>query len=184
MQFKSHIWGLIESVTPALYHAAPSVVGKLDRVQTSFVDKLGLTQREAFLWFGLQPLGLRRDIAMMGVLYKCAHGIAHPDLQVLFPTELPSRDAHTSTRIFQRKHDKQLLLRHHGGQRMEFHRSIFGLVKIWNALSSDIVESRNVSAFQRALTDMARKACDEDADGWPRMFSPPNVSHVLLRFLR
>ncbi len=130
MQFKSHIWGLIESVTPALYHAAPSVVGKLDRVQTSFVDKLGLTQREAFLWFGLQPLGLRRDIAMMGVLYKCAHGIAHPDLQVLFPAELPSRDAHTSTRIFQRKHDKQFLIRHHGGQRMEFHRSMFGLVKI------------------------------------------------------
>ena len=183
-QFKAHIWGLIESVTAALYHAAPSVIGKLDGIQSSFVSKLGLSDREAFLWYGLHPLNLRRDVAMLGVLYKCAHGLTHPDLQELFPPDGESRGVHTSTRLFQRRHSRQLLLRHHGTQRMEFHRSIFGLVKIWNALSSDIVESSNVSTFQRALTDMARRACDEDVDGWPRMFSPPNVSHVLLRFLR
>ena len=47
-QFKAHIWGLIESVTPALYHAAPSVTTKIDRVQSSFVANIGLTEREAF----------------------------------------------------------------------------------------------------------------------------------------
>ncbi len=67
---------------------------------------------------------------------------------------------------------------------MDFHRSIFGLVKIWNILPSEIVEAKTVSDFQSALTDIARKACNADVDGWSRICSPPNVSHVLLRFMR
>ena len=72
MQCKSHIWGVVEAVTPALYHAAPSVIRKLDRIQESFIEKVGLTEQQAFLWFGLHPLRVRRDIGMLGVLYKCA----------------------------------------------------------------------------------------------------------------
>ena len=182
-QFKAHIWGVIESVTAAVYHAAPSTIAKLDRVQSSFVEKIGLTERQAFLWYGMHPLVLRRDVAMLGVLYKCGHQIAHPDLLELFPRVSSARIAQTSTRRFQSQHSRQLLLRHHGDQRMEFHRSIFGLVKIWNVLPSAIVESEDIPAFQRALTDIARKACESDCPGWSRVFSPPTISPVLLRML-
>ena len=181
MQYKAHIWGIVESATPALYHAAPSVLSKLDGVQTSFVRNLGLTEREAFLWYGLHPMCFRRDVAMLGVLYKCAHGNAHPDLLELFPRVSSSESARRPTRSVMRMHSRQLLLRHHGTQRMEFHRSLFGLVKIWNALSVEIVESDSVCAFQRALTDLGREVCEAEANGWQRIFSPPIVSHVLLK---
>ena len=183
-QFKTHIWGLVESVTPALYHAAPTVLAKIDRIQSSFVAKLGLTDRDAFLRHGLHPLCLRRDVAMLGVLYKCAHGKAHPDLSELFPRVGVTRDVQIATRLFQRLHSRQLLLRHHGVQRVEFHRSIFGLVKIWNILPEDVVESKSVSDFQSALTEIARKACEADFDKWSCVFSPPVVSQSLLRVLR
>ena len=142
-----------------------------------------MSVREAMLWFGMHPLELRRDIAMLGVLYKCAHGIAHPDLQILFPRDVSCR-AMPGTRLLEHRHAKQLLYRHHGEQRAEFHRSIFGLVKIWNILSSEIVERKCVSRFQNALTDLARKVCEDGVDGWSRILAPPNISPVLLRYLR
>ena len=55
------------------------------------------------------------------------------------------------------------------------------MVKIWNALSVEIVESDSVCAFQRVLTDLGREVCEAEANGWQRIFSPPIVSHVLLK---
>ena len=183
MQFKSHIWGTVEAVTPALYHAAPSTLRKLDRVQESFVERIGLTERDAMLWFGLHPLRTRRDIAMLGVLYKCAHGIAHPDLLELFPRNADVLRGVADTRRHSRRHSWQLLLRHHGIQRSEFHRSLFGLVKVWNVLPRSFVAKKTVSSFQACVTDLVKAAASDEAEGWQAMLSPPVVSRVLLKYV-
>ena len=36
MQFKAHVWGIIESAVPAIYNAAPSLLARIDGIQTSF----------------------------------------------------------------------------------------------------------------------------------------------------
>ena len=54
-------------------------------MQNSFLNHLGLGDRDAFLRFNLAPLQLRRDVGMLGALWKVSRGIAHPDLCALFP---------------------------------------------------------------------------------------------------
>ena len=142
--------------------------------------KLGVPSERAFLDYRVHPLGFRRDVAMLGVLYKCAHRSAHPSLQVLFPLA-PVSSQGRLTRRASHEHALQLLLRHHGSQRMEFHRSLFGLVKICNALPTWVAMRPSINSFQKALVKMARIAC-ENGEGWDTMLSPPLVSPVLLRF--
>ena len=82
--YKSHILSFIEGATPALYHAAPNVLKIIDEIQHNFLQQIELSQLDALLDFNLAPLELRRDIAMLGVLYKVCHWIAPPPLQILF----------------------------------------------------------------------------------------------------
>ena len=55
-QFKTHVWGTIEGFVPAIYHAAPSTLAKLDGIQISFLSSLGMDERAGFLHFGVAPL--------------------------------------------------------------------------------------------------------------------------------
>ena len=65
-QYKCHILPILDSVTPAVYHASVTCVGVLQDVQHSFLRTMGLTDDVAFTHFALAPLHLRRDIAMLG----------------------------------------------------------------------------------------------------------------------
>ena len=47
-QYKTHVWSLIEYLTPAIYHASNTQLQQLEQVQTSFAHELGLTVKEAF----------------------------------------------------------------------------------------------------------------------------------------
>ena len=67
LQYKTHIWGSIEHATPALYHACSSTLSRLDSVQTSFVQHLGLSEEETFIDNNFIPPAVRRDIAMLGL---------------------------------------------------------------------------------------------------------------------
>ena len=42
-QFKSHIWGLIEFNIGGYFHAASSLLEKIDHAQNRFFNELGLT---------------------------------------------------------------------------------------------------------------------------------------------
>lgn len=77
MQFKAHVWGIVESSVPTIYHAAPSSLAKINGIQTFFLQHLDADEKQGFL-FGLALLVLRRDVGMLSVLYKCAHGTALP----------------------------------------------------------------------------------------------------------
>ena len=54
-QYKTHIWGLVEYHSAAVLHATATVVGRLDRLQTSFLEELQVTQGVAFVEFNLGP---------------------------------------------------------------------------------------------------------------------------------
>ena len=77
----------------------------------------------------------------------------------------------------------QLMLRHHGEQRQEFHRSLFGVVNIWNILPESVVTEPSVSNFQSAVMKIVRRAVEDDAEKWQTMLSPPLVSPILVRYL-
>ena len=94
-QFKTHVLAHVELNIGAFYHAVDSVLGEIDQIQISYLRKLDLSCRDAFLNFNLAPLCTRRDIAMLGLIYRCVHGLAHPDLQALFPRSHMNHDVAT-----------------------------------------------------------------------------------------
>ncbi len=81
--YKAQVLSYIESATPGLYHAAPSVLDKVDRVQRRLLRELNLDEVEGLLDFRLAPLPSRRDMSMLGTLHKMTLGIAPPQLAAL-----------------------------------------------------------------------------------------------------
>ncbi len=178
--YKSHVRSQIEWCNAAVFHAARSLLCRLDSVQTSFVEHLGLSERVAFIEFQLAPLELRRDIGMLGALWKIAHGKAHKFLQEMFPMcsfgpVLPN------TRGIARRHQLRFVDRCVGDQLEQFSRSLFGLVRVWNDLPTHIVEIDSVKSFQSVLTQCARRACLDDADGWASMCGTDSFPRHLVR---
>ena len=72
---------ILESVTPAAYHASTTCVRPLQEVQHLLLKTMGVADELVFTHYVLAPLHLCRDVAMLGVLHKCAHrrvrGSAH-----------------------------------------------------------------------------------------------------------
>ena len=62
--YKSLVLSYIESYTPAIYHAAESVLTRIDRIQDRLLERLGLDARGAMNFFSLAPWTSRRDIVL------------------------------------------------------------------------------------------------------------------------
>ena len=175
LQYKTHLLCVLEACTPAVYHAATSVLEPLDNLQGSFLRQLGLTPEEAFLLHNLAPLTLRRDVAMLGLLHKCNLGVAHDQLRALFPpAPLQPRPVH-HTRSAGKRHSRQLLERCTGNFLETTRRSAFGLVRVYNLLPQEVVDCASVRTFQTALTSLAREACKTGRDNWETLLSPRKV---------
>ena len=58
MQYKTHIWSILEYQNGTIMHAAPSALAKLHDMQKSFVHKLLLTEVLAFVDFNFAPAAL------------------------------------------------------------------------------------------------------------------------------
>ena len=175
LQYKTHVLCLLETLTPAVYHATNTALAPLDKVQETLCRELELSKEDAFLLHNLAPLALRRDVAMLGLLHKCNLGNAHPRLQELFPRAPPKEAAYYSTRHSERRHSKQLLERCTGRFLELTRRSAFGLVRVYNFLPEDTVNAETVTGFQSALTELARAACGKGHDDWEKLFSPRRV---------
>ena len=67
LQFKTHIWGLIEVNIGGYFHAAASLLDKFDGAQNHFLRELGLSPAQAFLEFNFAPPSLRRHIGVLGL---------------------------------------------------------------------------------------------------------------------
>ena len=149
----------IESRTPALHHAAPSVLECIDRVQRRFLRKVGIYEVEAFQRFKLAPLSIRRDISMFGLMYRIAHGLAPKCLCDLLPKKLEAR----LPSLRGERHDLQfqdfMML---GGHTNILRRSCFGLVTVWNMLPMKVVRAKSVKICQRDIQSAVLSFCLEN----------------------
>ena len=134
--YKAQILSFIESSTAAIYHAAPSTLAWIDRVQHRFLRETGLTELDALRDFRLAPLICRRDIAMLGVLHKINLGLAPPQLAALFPRKELVEEAplRCKLRFWRKLHDKQLATPVDVSSSNVLRRSLFGLVQCYNML--------------------------------------------------
>ena len=175
--FKCHVLPIIEWCCCTYFHATDTLLRKVDGVLGSFAYDLGISRRDLFLRHGLMHTRLRRDIAMLGLLYKCAVGNAHRMLQELFPRVT----AHTShnSRLQNGKHNLQLQERLFLPHNLLCRRSLYGLVRIFNVLPPSVVHVAHVTHFQTNLTRMAKRACEDDMEDWFRLFSPTNTRSEL-----
>ena len=167
LQFKTHVLGILECNTGGIYHATSTVLAPLDRLFRTFVHALNLDIDQVFLEFNLAPLGLRRDIAMLGFLHKCNLPGAHEHILELFPRSPHRPRGH---------HDKQLgsVLTSFAGQIFQvemWKRSVLYLVHVYNALPQRIVDAPSVCRFQTLLTEVARKLARQRRLGWQTFLS-------------
>jgi hypothetical protein len=117
----------IEPGTPAFYHAAPSLLNELDRVQSRLLRELGLSELDALARYKLAPLSSRRDMAMLGLLHRVVLGEAPQQLADLFPFSEPSNRI---SRLAVHRHDHQFVERQRRTDLLK--RSLFGLVSVYN----------------------------------------------------
>ena len=149
------------------FHASTSLLDKIDQVQTNFIRKIGVSDREAFLEHNFMPCILRRNIAILGLLHKRVIGKCHASFEQLLPWYSHKFDVPRGI-----GHNKQLY-----GHWLEatqhpalFSRSIFSMVDFYNNLPQYVVDSESVSRFQTFLTSIARKRCRKDAPFWQLSF--------------
>ena len=92
------------------------LLDRLDAIQTRFLKELGVSETEALMNFGLAPLRLRRDIAMLGVIHRSVLGKGPPQFQELFQRADASAPAR-ATRQSAQRHNKQFLMYEMGSRR-------------------------------------------------------------------
>ena len=136
--FKAHVRSQVEWCYGAIFHAAPSKLAWLDSVQERFLCHIGVSETDAFMKFNLAPWKLRRDIGMLGVLWKLSRGKGHPDMLALFPLCVNGPNK-LRTRSDHRRHARQFVNFCDGTQLSQFSRSLFDTVRVWIVLPSELV---------------------------------------------
>ena len=130
-QYKAHVLCVLEVNQGGFYHAADTILEPIEKLQDHYLKELGLSKENALLDWNLARLMLRRDIGMLGLLYKCAHRKTHADLQKLLPRAGPTEHQY-ETRFQGYKHPLQLEETRPGTHHALLRRSVFGLTRIWN----------------------------------------------------
>ena len=151
-----------------------TVLDRIDRVQRRFLRELGFTEQAALADYSLAPLEARRDMAMMAVLHKVTLGTAPAKLLELFPNApaVPGTfDLQRLRRGWRPPHDKQLFTACSFQSTDVLQRSLFGLVRCYNALPPALVASKTVKEFQRRLQWALRRAAESNVPEWNRLFS-------------
>ena len=65
--YKCQVLSYVESGMVAYYHAAPSLLHRIDRIQDRFLREIGVTPEESLEKHRLAPLTGRRDSGMLGL---------------------------------------------------------------------------------------------------------------------
>ena len=68
--FKAHMLSFIEYRTTAIAHASPSMLDGLNDILTRLLVRLGISHEVVLMHFNLAPLGIRRDIAQLGLIHR------------------------------------------------------------------------------------------------------------------
>ena len=64
---KGRVLPYIEHRTSAIYHAADSLIERVDSIQRHFLDRLGITERDALFDYGLAPCGSAETLPSSGL---------------------------------------------------------------------------------------------------------------------
>ena len=170
--YKCQLWSTAEWCTAAIYHAPATSLAKIDNIQRKFLKFVDLPDAEAFLNYNLAPMALRRAISLLGLIYKCVHKVAPVRLQTLFTRK--GVEVRPATRSHTGSHNLQLVDPLDGSQSSLMTRSIFGLIRYWNALPQGTVNAKSVKTFQRSIQWLSKEA----------IRSGMSIQHVCeLRFL-
>ena len=170
--YKSLVLSYLESGLAAYFHAAPSVLLPIDRVQRRLLRELELSEFEALDRYKLAPLCTRRDIGMLGLLHRISLGDAPAQLAELFPQapfSAPRFGPDTRLRRVVQRHNRQFTER--PGHTDVFRRSLFGLVSAYNLLPQSVVDIPSVQDFQSRLQRAVLKAARENVENWSRILS-------------
>ena len=157
-QFKAHVLCILEGSLAAVFHAASTHLDKLDSIQRSFTERVGLSEEIAFSQYNLAPLKLRRNIAALGFIHRSAIGKSHPEIAQLFPHRAAAPHSFP-TRLANDRHCFQLDDRCDGTHNDLLHRSLFGMVRVYNLLPKRAAEKDTVRNFQKELTAIAMERC-------------------------
>ena len=135
---KAQLPSYIAYRTPAIYHAACSVLEPVDGVQQRFLRESCVSDEDAPFVFHLAPLSIRRDIAMLRVIHRTVLGRGPSQFRELF--KLAPLDGHPArTRSQCSRHRFQLENprgQHHSDM---LARSALGPMWVYNHLPPKIV---------------------------------------------
>ena len=112
----------------------------LDRIQSSFLSTLGISNERALLDYRLAPLNCRRQIAVLGLHHRVALGLAHTALASLFPrarSDMQTLGWSTGTCHPLRVHDPV-----GPRERTILKRTAFGTIQVYNGLPAEVVENK------------------------------------------
>ena len=167
--YKAQTLSFIESRTPAIYHASNSVLASIDRIQSRFLSKISVSPAIALKKYRLAPLRSRRDIAMLILLFRIAHGTAPRCLCSLFSRKYIRSGFSTRAELL--RHPLQFYeFSEVGGHTETYRRSAFGLVTIWNMLPFFVVEAANTGILRNYLMKALMKYSDSGISEWENFF--------------
>ena len=129
---------------------------------------------EALERFNLAPLKTRRDIAMLGVVFRAAKGTGPEPLQSFF---LPAPGRLGPTTRSADFHNLQLQTYRTGEHLDVVRRSVLGAVDVFNVLPPAVVESsKTVRALQAQLQQVVITAAREGEEDWQGLLSANSSS--------
>ncbi len=174
--FKSHILSFLEYRTPGIHYASTSVLNELDDVQVRFLKEIGVDEECALMRFNLAPLCVRRDIAILGVIHRAVLRQGPPQFFEFF--HLNSAPPAASGRRGAR-HPYQLAEWPAGRNLDLMRRSALGMIRVYNLLPENVVETSGVKEFQSLLSGIVRDRVMARDHRWRSLLSS---RHPLFQF--
>ena len=161
--YKAKVLSYVEYRTAAIYHASVSLLQKVDHVQESFLEDIGIDAINALLYFNLAPTSLRTVLGQGPEHFK----------QWFYREDVANR---TTLRF---KRHRLRLHEYVTGQQLAFvKRSALGLVSIYNMLPTEIVETKSVSCVHGLLQDLAKDCASRSHPLWDSIYSTRHKLHT------
>jgi hypothetical protein len=181
--YKAHVLSYLEYRTCAITHAADSHLNALDVIQNRLLRNLELRRFDALHQFNLAPLGVRRDIANLGIIYRAISRRGPRKLRDFFQLNRISRRSSPRFPL----HSYQVLDNTRELHRDYLDRSTFGYIGIFNLLPAVVFVSPEyegfipINEFQSNLNKLVKLASHVD-NQWANLYSPRfELSHHLVR---
>ncbi len=147
----------------------------LDGLQTKFLERLGVSESDALLYFNLAPLSSRRDMAMLGLIHRTLLGRGPQQFKRFFFLEPFPHGL--NTRVASHCHSRRIHEYRQGRFLEVVKRSALGLASVYNLLPEEVVSVDTVSGFQHLLQDMVKDTASRGGS-WVKLVSPRHHMHA------